>query len=99
MTKMTPRKRKRDGRITEYFPITPKTPRTRDMDVGTDSDDDMYELSDRESSPSRRRGRYPHPRLQPKNMLSIASRLQPDPIAATIQCSFTLTRTTLTLSV
>ncbi|KAJ9152297.1 hypothetical protein NKR19_g4523 [Coniochaeta hoffmannii] len=53
--KMTPRKRKRDGDITEYFPITPKTPRTRDVRVDDpESEDDIYELSDIEASPSRR---------------------------------------------
>jgi hypothetical protein len=59
IVKMTPRKRKRDGDITHYFPITPKTPRTRDAEAeaeaeaANDSDEDMYELSDREPSPSR----------------------------------------------
>lgn len=59
--KMTPRKRKRDHSITEYFPITPKTPRTRDAQAdGAESDDDIYEMSDREASPSSRgRGKLP----------------------------------------
>lgn len=58
---MTPRKRKRDHSITEYFPITPKTPRTRDAQAdGAESDGDIYEMSDREASPSSRgRGKLP----------------------------------------
>ncbi|KAB5585257.1 hypothetical protein GE09DRAFT_1070013 [Coniochaeta sp. 2T2.1] len=51
--KMTPKKRKRDAEITMYFPITPKTPRTRDAEAeANSSEEDIYELSDRETGRS-----------------------------------------------
>lgn len=80
---MTPRKRKRDGDITDYFPVTPKTPRTRDVrEEGTESDDDIYELSDREASPSgRHRGRCSQPMLiQATGKLSIHTDSSPTPL-------------------
>ena len=62
IVKMTPKKRKRDAEITMYFPITPKTPRTRNAEAeANSSEEDIYELSDRETSRSgRHRGRFFH---------------------------------------
>jgi hypothetical protein len=89
IVKLTPRKRKRDRDITEYFPITPKTPRTRDVHAdGEESDDDIYEMSDRDASPSsRHRGRF-HPLHVDaeitRTILNYASRFKPNSIATEI---------------